>query len=127
MRTVVQDGRGAGFGLSEAGRSVRSLAWTGVLLGAAGLFVLNLVLGPIAIGLGIAALRRESRSGGRGSGGRGSGERSVGGRRVDGRRVDGRRAAAVASIALGAADVALELALVAVSLSHGALTWHFGA
>ena len=34
------------------------LAWTGLLLGALGLFILNLVFGPIAIGLGVTALRR---------------------------------------------------------------------
>jgi len=85
----------------QAGESARSLAWTGALLGTAGLFMLNLVLGPVAIGLGVTALRRGVRPG-------------------------TSRAAAVASIVLGAADVLLELVLVALSVGHG-LVWHFGA
>ena len=74
----------------------RSLAWTGVLLGTAGLFVLNLVFGPIAIGLGVAAHRRGTH-----------------------------RLAAVTAIALGLADVILEVVLATIWFHHD-LSWHFG-
>jgi hypothetical protein len=40
-----------------------SLAWIGAILGTAGLFMLNLVFGPIAIGLGVTAHRRGARLG----------------------------------------------------------------
>lgn len=82
-------------------RPVSSAVRAGVLLGAVGLFVLNLVFGPIAIGIGISALRRGTRTG-------------------------WERAAAVASVILGAADVTVMAVLVAMSLAHGTLTWHFG-
>ena len=81
--------------------SAPSTARVGVLLGAVGLFLFNLVFGPIAIGIGVAALRRGTRPG-------------------------RDRATAVASIALGAADLAVLLVLTALSLSRGALTWHLG-
>jgi hypothetical protein len=73
------------------------MAWTGVLLGTASLFVLNLIFGPIAIGLGVTARRRGAD-----------------------------RAVAVAAIALGVAGVVLELVLATLWFSHG-LVWHFGA
>lgn len=82
--------------------SARSLAWTGALLGTAGLFMLNLVLGPLAIGLGVTAMRRGVRPG-------------------------APRVAALASICLGVADVLLEIVLVAFSFGHGGMVWHFGA
>jgi hypothetical protein len=41
-----------------APESEASIARVGVLLGAVGLFILNLVFGPIAIGLGVTAIRR---------------------------------------------------------------------
>lgn len=88
------------FGRSPDG----SLAWTGLLLGAIGLFVLNLVFGPLAIGLGVTALRHTaSRHGG------------------------SSRGAAVIAIALGVADVAVLAALALGSVAHGGLVWHFGA
>lgn len=83
---------------ARARESAGSMAWTGVLSGLVGLFILNLVLGPVAIGLGIVALRRGVA-----------------------------RVTAVSSIALGAADVIVLLVLIALSFSHGALTWHFGS
>lgn len=76
------------------------LAWTGAVLGAVGLFLLNLVFGPIAIGLGSAALRRGSQ----------------------------RRAAGLAAVALGTADLAVLAALIAHSAAaHGGIVWHFGS
>lgn len=75
-----------------------SLAWTGVLLGAIGLFILNLVFGPVAIGLGATALRRGTH-----------------------------RAAAFAAVALGAADLAVLAALVLHSAIHGGVIWRFGS
>jgi hypothetical protein len=77
-------------------RPASSLAWTGVLLGLVGLFTLNLVFGPIAIGLGATAYRR-----------------------------DAHRGIAAAAIVLGAVDVILEVVLATLWLSHG-LVWHFG-
>lgn len=75
------------------------LAWTGAVLGAVGLFLLNLVFGPIAIGLGSAALRRGSQ-----------------------------RAAGLAAVALGTADLAVLAALIAHSAAaHGGIVWHFGS
>jgi hypothetical protein len=75
-----------------------SMARTGVLLGMAGLFILNLVLGPIAIGLGVVTLKRG----------------------VD-------RATALFSVLLGVADVVVLLVLMALSLAHGGPVWHLGS
>ncbi|HEY1703333.1 MAG TPA: hypothetical protein VGG75_26825 [Trebonia sp.] len=83
-------------------------AWTGVLLGAVGLFVLNVVFGPIAIGLGVTSLRRGARI-----------------RAAPGRAAD--RAAGVASIVLGVTDLVVLAALISTSLGHGGLVWHFGS
>jgi hypothetical protein len=91
----------------RAGESATSMAWAGVLLGAVGLFIFNLVFGPLAIGLGVTALRRGARPGAWRAGLPRAG-----------------RAMAWASVVLGAADVAVLLALAAFSLGHGALTWH---
>jgi hypothetical protein len=85
-----------------APESGASIASAGVLLGAVGLFILNLVFGPLAIGLGVTAIRRGVRPG-------------------------LPRATALASIVLGVADLVVLLTLVALSLSHGGLTWRFGA
>lgn len=74
------------------------LAWTGMLLGAIGLFVLNLVFGPIAIGLGATALRRRAQ-----------------------------RAAALAAVTLGLADLAVLGMLVLHSAAHGGVVWRFGS
>jgi len=72
-----------------------SLAWIGALLGTVGLFMLNFVFGPIAIGLGVTAHRRGARLG-------------------------------IVAVALGVADVVLELVLASLWFGHG-LVWHFGA
>ena len=74
------------------------LAWTGMLLGAIGLFILNLVFGPIAIGLGATALRRGAQ-----------------------------RPAALTAIALGVADLAVLAVLVLHSAAHGGVVWRFGS
>jgi hypothetical protein len=84
------------------------LAWSGVLLGGAGLFIFNLVFGPIAIGLGLTALRR------------GAGARGAGARATD-------QAAGVISVVLGVADLAILLVLVLNSAAHGGMIWHFGS
>lgn len=73
-------------------------AWTGVLLGTAGLFVLNIVFGPVAIGIGTTALRR------------GSG-----------------RAAGAAAVVLGIADLVVLGALVLHSAAHGGVFWRLGS
>ena len=79
-------------------RSEARLAWTGTLLGAVGLFVLNLVFGPIAIGLGATALRRGTQ-----------------------------RAAALTAVALGTADLVVLAALLVHSALHGGVVWRFGS
>ena len=82
--------------------SAGSMASAAVLFGVVGLFVFNIVFGPLAIGVGTAALRRRTPMG-------------------------WARAAALAGVALGAADLIVLAVLVAVSLAHGGITWHFGA
>lgn len=82
--------------------SARSMAGVAVLLGVAGLFVFNVVFGPLAIGVGAAALRRESAS-------------------------PRTRTVALGGLALGVADLVLLAVLVGVSLARGAINWHFGA
>ena len=74
------------------------LAWTGMLLGAIGLFVLNLVFGPIAIGLGATALSRGTQ-----------------------------RAAGLAAVTLGVADLVVLAVLVLHSAAHGGVVWRFGS
>ena len=89
-------------GQAVAPETGASIASAGVLLGVTGLFILNLVFGPLAIGLGATAIRRGVRPG-------------------------LPRATALASILLGAADLVVLLVLVAFSLSHGGLTWRLSA
>jgi hypothetical protein len=105
----------------RAARPGTGRAWTGVLLGAVGLFILNVVFGPVAIGLGIISLRRGA--GVRGAGVRGAGARAAG---QAGYRA-GDRAAGIASIVLGVADLAVLAVLIGTSLGHGGLVWHFGS
>lgn len=88
---------------ARAAESVRSMAGVAVLFGAAGLFVFNVIFGPLAIGLGVAALRRHHAS-----------ERT--------------RALALIGAVLGVADLIVLAVLVALSFAaHGSVTWHFGA
>ncbi len=82
--------------------SARSMAGVALLLGVAGLFFFNIVLGPLAIGVGAAAMRRRSAS-----------ART--------------RAMARAGLAFGVADLIVLAVLVGVSLAHGGINWHFGA
>jgi hypothetical protein len=82
------------------GRAVAS-----VTIGAVGLFLFNVVFGPIAIGLGIMA----ARSGDRGTG---AGRRN--------------RAAGVTGIALGVADLVVLAVLVAARVHGGTFGWHLG-
>jgi hypothetical protein len=77
----------------SADRTVGSLA-----LGAAGLFVFNIVFGPIAIALGLSAARRSAA---------GSADRR----------------AALLGTALGAADLLVLAILVAGKAHHGGWTW----
>lgn len=88
--------------------SAHSLAAVSMLLGAVGLFIFNLIFGPLAIGLAVAALRRQA----------GPGRHPASARA---------RATAWAGLALGAADLIVLVVLIAVSLAHGTVTWHFGA
>lgn len=81
--------------------SARSMAGVALLLGLAGLFVFNIVLGPLAIGIGAATLRR--------------------------RPSPRTRAIALAGLVFGAADLIMLAVLVTVSLAHGGINWHFAA
>lgn len=104
----VQPGASTGAVLAPAAprpryaESARSMAGVALLLGVAGLFFFNIVLGPLAIGVGAAAMRRRSAS-----------ART--------------RAVALAGLAFGVADLILLAVLVGVSLAHGGINWHFGA
>lgn len=82
--------------------SAGSMASVAVLFGLAGLFVFNVIFGPLAIGVGVAAYRRRSATG----------------------RV---RTAALAAVTLGVADLVVLAVIAAVSLASGGFTWHFGA
>lgn len=72
-----------------------------VLCGALGLFAFNLVLGPIAVGLGATAARRA-----------GPGSRQ--------------RRAGVVGLVLGVADVALLVAFLLPGIGHGGVVWRPG-
>jgi hypothetical protein len=82
--------------------SAGSMASAAVLLGVAGLFVFNVVFGPLAIGVGVAACRRRTATA-------------------------GARALALAGAVLGAADLIVLAVIAGVSLASGGFTWHFGA
>lgn len=81
-----------------------------MLLGAIGLFVLNLVFGPVAIGLGTAALRGTGSAGRPRPASRGA-----------------QRAAALVAVTLGVADLAVLGALVLHSAARGGVLWRFGS
>jgi hypothetical protein len=86
-------------GYAESAGSMASVA---ILFGMAGLFVFNVVFGPLAIGVGVAAYRRRTATA-------------------------GTRALALAGAVLGAADLIVLAVIAAVSLSSGGFTWHLGA
>jgi hypothetical protein len=69
----------------------------GIALGAAGLFMFNIVCGPFAVGLGFSAYRRAGRR--------------------------GQRAAALLSIVLGLADLVVLAVLVAGRFHDGQFRW----
>lgn len=83
-------------GVAVDGRHVAAL-----LCGGLGLFAFNLVLGPIAMGLGAVAARRAAA---------GSFERRAG----------------VVGLVLGLADVVLLAAFLAPGLGHGGIVWQPG-
>jgi hypothetical protein len=93
-----------------------------MLLGAIGLFVLNLVFGPIAIALGATALRgayptsqpRPTSPG-----------RPPGRPRPASRGTD--RAAGLAAVTLGVADLVVLAVLVLHSAAHSGVVWRFGS
>jgi hypothetical protein len=107
--------------LSRGRQPAGTLASVSVLLGAVGLFVFNLIFGPLAIGLAVAALRRS----GPPSTPHRSGPPSTPHR--SGPPSTPHRVVAWAGLVLGAADLLVLAALLAISLTHGSVTWHFGA
>jgi hypothetical protein len=82
--------------------SAASMAGVAVLFGVAGLFVFNVIFGPLAIGVGVAAYRRRTAS-------------------------SRTRTAALAGVTLGVLDLVVLAVFAAVSLASGGFTWHFGA
>jgi hypothetical protein len=82
--------------------SAGSMASVAVLFGLAGLFVFNVVFGPLAIGVGVAAYRRRSATG-------------------------RTRTIALAGVTLGVLDLVVLAVFAAISLAWGGFTWHFGA
>jgi hypothetical protein len=92
-----------------------------VLLGAVGLFVFNLIFGPLAIGLAVTALRRSGSSSTPHRSGLPSDPRRHGPSSTPHRLV------AWAGLVLGSADLVVLAVLLAISLAHGSVTWHFGA
>jgi hypothetical protein len=78
--------------------SARSRAGAAVVLGAVGLFFLNIVLGPLAVVLGVTALRRGAP-----------------------------RAWALTGIALGIADLIVITVLSTLLFHNGGLVWLFGS
>ncbi|MFC4031356.1 DUF4190 domain-containing protein [Streptomyces polygonati] len=78
------------------------LAVAGLVCGVVGVFVLNFILGPLALIFGGIGLRNA----GRGASGRGM---------------------ALAAVILGAVDIALFIVVLAVASSHGGLQWHIGS
>lgn len=89
---------GTGASTASAGDKRIPLAAVSFVTGLVGLLVANLLLGPLAIALGLVALRKES----------------------------GRRGRAALGVALGLADIALFVALAAHSgAHHGSLSWNF--
>jgi hypothetical protein len=79
-----------------------------VTIGAVGLFLFNIVFGPIAIGLGIVATLAA----------RGGDSGADAGRR--------NRAAGVIGIVLGVADLVVLAVLVAARVHGGTFGWHLG-
>ena len=82
--------------------SAGSMASVAVLFGLAGLFVFNVVFGPLAIGVGVAAYRRRSATG-------------------------RTRTIALAGVTLGVLDLVVLAVFAAISPAWGGFTWHFGA
>jgi hypothetical protein len=78
------------------------MAGVAVLFGVAGLFVFNVIFGPLAIGIGVAAYRRRTASARAGT-------------------------AALAGVTLGVLDLVVLAVFAAVSLAWGGFTWHFAA
>ncbi|WP_459735889.1 DUF4190 domain-containing protein [Streptomyces sp. E-15] len=76
------------------------LAIAGLCCGIVGLFILNIVLGPLAVVFGAVGLRQSAAKGGAGM--------------------------AKAGIVLGVVDVVLWLILLAVATQSGGFSWHMG-
>ena len=96
-RTTASPGRATTSASSAANKRI-PLAAVSFVSGLVGLLVANLLLGPLAIVLGLVALRNES----------------------------GRRARATLGVVLGLADIALFFVLAAHSgAHHGSLSWNF--
>jgi hypothetical protein len=92
----------SGYGNATRTRSgTNGLAVAGLVCGVVGVFVLNIVLGPLAVIFGGVGLRNANR----GASGRGM---------------------ALAGVILGVFDIVLFVVLLAVASSNGGFQWHVG-
>ncbi|MFE9020404.1 DUF4190 domain-containing protein [Streptomyces sp. NPDC007808] len=89
-----------GSSAASSGSRTNGLAIASLCCGIVGLFILNIVLGPVAIVLGAVALRQAAVRNGAGM--------------------------AKAGIVLGVIDVVLWLVLLAVAASNGGFSWYVG-
>ncbi|WP_432080953.1 DUF4190 domain-containing protein [Streptomyces sp. WAC 04229] len=85
---------------SASGSRTNGLAVAGLSCGVVGIFILNIVLGPLAIVFGAVGLRQAGAKGGAGM--------------------------AKAAIALGIVDIVLFIVLMAVAASSGGFSWYVG-
>lgn len=92
-----------GYGSSpaaSAGSRTNGLAIASLICGIIGLFLLSVILGPVAIVLGVAGMRQAAAKGGGGM--------------------------AKAGVVLGVVDLVLFFVVMAVAASNGGFTWYLG-
>jgi Domain of unknown function (DUF4190) len=91
-----------GYSDSTAARSgSNGMAIAGLVCGIVGIFILNVILGPLALVFGGVGLRNA-------------------------RSTDGRTGMAVSAIVLGVVDILLFVVLLALATSHGGFHWYVG-
>ncbi|MHA6757350.1 DUF4190 domain-containing protein [Streptacidiphilus sp. PAMC 29251] len=92
-----------GYGDAAATRSGNGIAIAGLVCGIVGIFLFNIILGPLALIFGGVGLRNAKRSGA------------------------GRSGMAISAIVLGVVDIVLFVVLLALASSHGgSFQWHVG-
>ena len=92
-----------GYGNSAATRSgSNGMAIAGLVCGIVGIFLFNIILGPLALVFGGVGLRNARRSGA------------------------GHSGMAVSAIVLGVVDIVLFVVVLALADTHGGFQWHVG-